>query len=123
MVRKLHEISYEEKIEILRDYQNREIKAHEIPKKYNISQHTMQEIIIELGGEFREPKKDFKTCPKCNRKVELKGAKYCPFCAANLRNKKVEYIKTFYDCLPNTHRDTFIETLCEVNDVLLKRDN
>lgn len=135
MARKQHEISFEEKVEILRDYQNREIKVHDIPKKYNISQHTMQSIVLELGGDFREPKKSgqrnlkgFKICPKCFRKVEIKGARFCPYCATDLRNgneilaEKVERLKYLSSVIPETERDFFMQTLCEVNAVLLKGD-
>lgn len=36
MARKQHEISFDEKVEILKTYQNKEIKAHDIPKWYDL---------------------------------------------------------------------------------------
>lgn len=50
MARKQQEINYETKVEILKAYQNREIKAHEIPKMFGISQSVMQKVVLELGG-------------------------------------------------------------------------
>ena len=56
MARKQHEISFEEKVEILKTYQNKEIKAHDIPKMYGISQKLMQEIVLEMGGAVTSAK-------------------------------------------------------------------
>lgn len=76
MARKQQELNYETKVEILKAYQNREIKAHEIPKMFGISQSVMQKVVLELGGALREPNKagkrgnSGKLCPKCRRKVE-----------------------------------------------------
>ena len=132
MKRKATEISMEEKAKIFADYQNREIKAHDIPPKYNIAQHTLQEIVLEMGGELRVPKNRgkrmgvVKTCGKCNRKVELKGAKFCPYCANDLRSQKellvekIEKIKALFPYIPENNRDMYIQTLCEVIDKLTK---
>lgn len=135
MARKQHEISFEEKVEILKTYQNKEIKAHDIPKMYGITQQTMQAIVLELGGQLRNPNKvgarnkgKPKTCPNCRKKVDLKGARFCPYCATDLRNEneilaeKVEKLKDLWVSIPETQRDFFMQTLCEVNAVLLKGD-
>ena len=135
MARKQHEISFEEKVDILKTYQNKEIKAHDIPKMYGISQQTMQAIVLELGGELRVPKmckprtkNGIKICSKCHKKVEIKGARFCPYCATDLRNQneilaeKVERLKGLFVSIPETERDFFMQTLCEVNAVLLKGD-
>lgn len=132
---KINELTYEEKVEILKTYQNKEIKAHDIPKMYGISQKTMQAIVIELGGELRKPnmvgardKGKGKTCPKCRKKIDLKGARFCPYCATDLRSlneilvEKVEKLKGLFISIPETERDFFVQTLCEVNAVLLKGD-
>ena len=132
---KINELTYEEKVDILNTYQDKSVKAHDIPKMYGISQQTMQEIVLEMGGQLRVPnnskprtKSGIKTCPKCHKKIELKGARFCPYCATDLRNEneilaeKVERLKNLFLSIPETERDFFIQTLCEVNAVLLKGD-
>lgn len=72
--------------------------------------------------------KGSKTMAKIHKKVELKGARFCPYCATDLRNQnellaeKVERLKGMFVSIPETERDFFMQTLCEVNAVLLKGD-
>lgn len=33
-------------------------------------------------------RKKYKHCPNCRRTIELGGAKYCPYCATDLRSEK-----------------------------------
>lgn len=44
------ELSMETKQMILVDYNNPNIKAHDVHKKYGISQQVMQSVVLELGG-------------------------------------------------------------------------
>lgn len=133
MARKQHEITFEEKADILKTYQDRTVKAHSIPKMYNITQKTMQDIVIEMGGDLRVPKKAKprtktanKVCPKCRKVVELKDAKFCPYCANDLRSEnellaeRLENLKSMYAYIPETQRDTFMQTICETINVLNK---
>lgn len=128
------QLTAEEKALILADYQNREIKVHDIPKKYGISLQKMQKTVLEMGAELRVPKKSktskmkFKICSNCKKIIEIKGAKFCPFCASDLRSEKellvekVENLKELYSYLPETERDNFIKILCDVNLFLLKEN-
>lgn len=53
---KINELTYEEKVDILNTYQDKTVKAHDIPKMYGISQKLMQEIVIEMGGAVASAK-------------------------------------------------------------------
>lgn len=126
------ELSMETKQMILEDYNNPNIKAHDVHKKYGISQQVMQRIVLELGGELRRPNSAYsskngnKVCPNCHKKIEIKGARYCPFCATDIRNKneilceKIENMLALYTFLPESARDNFISTLNEVKNILLR---
>lgn len=127
MARKQHEITFEEKVDILKTYQDRTVKAHSIPPMYNITQKTMQDIVIEMGGALRVPRKTAnKVCPKCRKVIELKDAKFCPYCANDLRSEneilveRLENLKSMYAYIPETQRDTFMQTICETINVLNK---
>ena len=50
------ELSMETKQMILEDYNNPNIKAHDVHKKHGISQHVMQAVVLELGGNCVDPK-------------------------------------------------------------------
>lgn len=88
----------ERKLAIYNDYTEAKLPTREIVKKYSLSGHTLTKIITELGGAPRRPKacgKRAKTtaCPKCRRHVDVKGAKYCPFCGADIRTREALLIE------------------------------
>jgi hypothetical protein len=124
------ELSMETKQAILEDYNNPNIKAHDVHNKYGISQQVMQRIVLELGGELRRPKSACssksgnKVCPNCHKKIEIKGARYCPFCATDIRSEKdilrekIDNMLALYTFLPEGTRDNFISTLNEVKNIL-----
>lgn len=126
------ELSMETKQMILEDYNNPNIKAHDVHKKYGISQQVMQSVVLELGGVLRRPNSAYsskngnKVCPNCHKKIEIKGARYCPFCATDIRNKneilceKIENMLGLYTFLPESARDNFTSTLNEVKNILLR---
>lgn len=124
------ELSMETKQMILEDYNNPNIKARDVQKKYGISQQVMQSVVLELGGVLRRPqracssKNGNKVCPKCHKKIEIKGARFCPFCATDIRNtneilcEKIDNMLALYTFLPEGTRDNFISTLNEVKNIL-----
>ena len=79
----------ETKREILRDYENKNIKVEEIAEKYGIGRAAVAKIAVEMGGQprcaikygKRKGKKN-KICPKCKKLIEVQGAKFCCFCGA-----------------------------------------
>ena len=37
-----------------------------------------------------------KKCPKCHKKIDIKGARFCPFCATGIRSTKEIAIEKLY---------------------------
>jgi len=52
-----------------------------------------------------------RTCPKCRKTVDVKGARFCCFCGADIRSNKELLIERIHNAmsvlmlLPNSHRD------------------
>lgn len=110
---------------ILEDYRDRNLTTKEIAKKHFISDGTLARIVEENNEPLRRPsattprnrKSKHKSCPKCRKKIDLKGARFCPFCGADIRSenevlaeKVIKQIELF-KFLPETTRDDFVQTL------------
>lgn len=113
---------------ILEDYRDRNITTKEITKKYFISVGTLARIVQANNEPLRNPNASkprprspqatkYKSCPKCRKKIDLKGARFCPFCGADIRSenevlaeKVIKQIELF-KFLPETTRDDFVQTL------------
>jgi rRNA maturation endonuclease Nob1 len=124
----------EVKQEIAALYANKTNKVHDIAKAYNIAPATVGRIALEMGGELRRPKqagkrgKHRKTCPKCRGTIEVKGAKFCPFCGTDIRSEKdltVEALqKLLYVilALPQGDRDTARDTITKAINLLKEEE-
>lgn len=72
------------------------LKLYEISEKYGIDNKTLKELREEAGLPTRSYKSrtrtkkavEIKKCPNCHRKIAIEGAKFCPFCATDIRSKK-----------------------------------
>lgn len=123
------------KKQILDDYNNHEIKVHDIYAKYHISGNQLGAIITEMGGQYRHPNKTgsknkkIKICPKCHRKIEIKGAKFCCFCGSDIREEKdliIEKLQSIYAniiLLPAEIRDETQATVTAAIEYIKKGDN
>lgn len=130
----LRTMTDEQKRLAMEDYNNPEIKAITVRKKWGLSSRDMTALIVEMGGEFRNPNKagtrgkaaKAKTCPKCRRKVDLKGAKFCPYCGADIRDEKeltlekVTKLFSFLGFLPINSRDEAQELIKEIEAYITK---
>jgi len=125
----------EEKALIMQDYNNREIKAADVRKKWGLDPRQMTALIEEMGGEFRVPnnhkprkpvKSNVKVCPHCHRKIDIAGAKFCPFCATDIRSEKdvlrekVQRLYSMTSNLPLSTKDTAQEIIGEMLAYLRK---
>lgn len=125
----------EEKQQIMADYNNPQVKSADIRTKYRLSSKQMSDIVIEAGGAFRCPNahhpyrsksEGAKTCPKCRKRVDIKGAKFCPFCAADIRDEKdlaLENARNLYGViqfLPEGVRDKAEANIADVIDYIRK---
>ena len=126
----------EEKVNaIVSDYKNPEIKVQDIYKKYSLNGTTLGKILRENNVSNRCPNKTGsraktikKRCSKCHRTIELKGARFCPYCGADIRSEKDLTIekanKLFSMCcfLPESQRDEAQNTIRQICDYLSRKD-
>ena len=124
--------------EILELYNDGSVGVKEIGESYSINPSTVCRIAKEEGatgrtktGVTRERKSrrttpTVKTCGACKKKVELVGAKFCPYCGTDIRSPKEMLIqrviafapKVRY--LPENCRDELQNLLIDVKNELAK---
>lgn len=91
----MRDFTEQEKQQIFADYNDKTNKAVDVRKKWGISSGDFTVLIKGMGGQMRKPnackpriKNGVKVCSNCHKKIEIKGARFCPFCAADIRNEK-----------------------------------
>lgn len=117
---------------LVTDFENG-MTLKDLEKKYNVNWSTASKIAIRNGAKPRNKYKrttnqsHAKTCPNCKKKVDVKGARYCPFCAINIMTTKeilTEKINTvlcpLYTYLPHSVRDEYINILVDIEKELKK---
>ncbi len=134
-MRNKREFTAEEKALIMQDYNNLEIKAVDVRKKWRLDPRQLAAIIQETGNEFRQPnkhkprkpaKRNVKVCPHCHRKIDIAGAKYCPFCATDIRSEvellreEIEKLYGMFKYLPVNQADIAQEIVSKTLDYLRK---
>lgn len=126
----LKDLTQQEKALVMQDYNNRAMKAIEVRQKWGLSSSAMAQLVVEMGGEFRVPAAhkprnntadNVKKCPNCHRKIDLKGAKFCPYCATDIRNEKeltLEKVNKLFSMLillPASSRDEAQAIITEID--------
>lgn len=120
---------------ICEDYANRNIGTREICEKHGITGHTLTRVIIDNGLTPRRPgrigekhgKQSGRKCPKCRKMIDIKGARYCPFCAADMRTESELLIErqnklfSIVQLLPTNARDEVQETILKTIEYLKKQ--
>ena len=114
----------ETKREILRDYENKNITVGEIATKYSIARSRVAKIAVEMGAQPRREKafgkshrNKVKVCPKCKKRIEVRGARYCCYCGEDIRSnidiliEKNEKLIQETMLLPQSVRDSFRDVL------------
>lgn len=91
-------ITLEEKKKICEEYKDRSNKVDEIAKRYGILRADVAHIAVEMGaeprtkgyGQARKKKRGatVRTCPKCHKAIDIKGARFCYLCGADIRSNK-----------------------------------
>lgn len=124
-------MTQETKKEIAELYADKNNKVVEIAEKFKISNTQVKAIAVEMGVDPRQKTHVFKNatvkkCPKCNSRIEIKGAKYCPFCAADIRSEKdilIEQINKLNSTLlllPAGERDNARDIIMRIRAYLMK---
>lgn len=115
-----------EKQAIFEAYLNPAYTVGAIAEQFSISKSMVTKIAIEQGAEPRRPKTfgkrggvKMKHCPKCKRIVTVKDAKFCCYCAADLRTEtdrlieRVNKAMTLISFLPAQSRDEMQQLLLD----------
>lgn len=111
----------EEKTAIINDYTSGK-GTFEILSKYHLTSYTLYALLDENHVSRRRGQSTTKKCGHCGAKVELRNAKFCPFCGHNIMTESEQLIEELRDkislleLLPSTERDDF-------RNVLLKAIN
>ena len=125
--------------EILELYKDSSVGVKEIGETYSINSSTVCRIAKEEGavrrnskigesrvGKPRRTTPTVKTCGTCKKKVELVGAKFCPYCGTDIRSPKEMLIQRLIAFapkvryLPENCRDELQNLLIDVKNELAK---
>ena len=127
-------LTQEQKAALCEDYKDRRNKVVDIATKYGVTNSVVCRVAVEMGAEPRLAKKygkklaktTQKTCPKCKKTVDVKGAKFCCFCGSDIRSDKEKLIarieNAFADIsfMPHSARDNmqqlFLDIIKELNN-------
>ena len=103
-------LTQEQKIAIYEDYKDRSKTVREIAAKHGIAHIHVTRIAVEMGAEPRLAKSygvkrkthspTERVCPKCRKAIDVKGARYCPFCGTDIRSKKELLIERIENAMP-----------------------
>ena len=93
----MNKYSRENVDEILELYKSGE-KVTVIAAKFNTSSSYISHIANKHGltRQTRKASGGAKACPRCRKKIEVKGARFCPFCASDIRSTKEIAIEKLY---------------------------
>lgn len=113
----------------------------EISAAYDINASAVCRVAKKLGAEPRRvrpkhvgsptadspaPKSGFKVCPNCRKRVGLKDAIYCPYCATDIRSPRellvarIPNVIAMTKYLPESMRDEMQKFLIDVKNELNK---
>lgn len=122
-------LTREHKMALCEDYKNPNITVDEIAKKYGTYRTNVAHIAVEMGAEPRHNVGQGgkgRVCPKCRKKIEVKGAKFCCYCGTDIRSaeelliERVERACTVVLHLPENMRDEMQRLLLDVVATLKK---
>lgn len=121
------------KREICELYADKSVKAGDIAKMYKIGGGDLVRIITEQGLQPRRPsrivkrtKDENKKCPQCKKRVDLKGARFCPYCGADIRSEReivierLESLFGLFALLPANVCDKAQQTILQTVEYLKK---
>lgn len=120
--------------EILAKYTDTNEKTEAIAAEFGLTRQTLYSLLRMNNVAWRNPGKSNspkrgttqKTCPKCRKKIDIKGARFCPFCASDIRSKnellieRLNRITPYATFLPSEVCDEFISVINEVAKELEK---
>ena len=104
------------------------LRTRDIAEKFSTDGSHIAKFAQEYGVPLRKSKRQtsVKTCPNCRCKIDLKGARFCPYCATDIRDEKqilqekMDKLFTMLVALPQSMRDEAQETIKAVSAYLRK---
>lgn len=128
-------LTLEQKKAICEEYKDHSKKVDEIAKRYNIGRTIVAHTAIEMGAEPRRARVSRKkqgatvrTCPKCRKTIDIKGAKFCCYCGADIRSNKELLIERLNNAmrtiryLPESERDAIQQLFLDIKAELSKEE-
>jgi hypothetical protein len=122
--------THEERQAIFEAYNDRSRTLENIGKEFGVPRGTIERIAIQMGASKRRPRKNttatVKTCPKCHKRIEVKDAKFCYFCGADIRSEKELLIGRIHSAMrktmlcPENVRDEFQRLFMDIKAELSK---
>ena len=123
-------INQTDKQGIYEAYVEGSMSVEEIADIYGVAKSTVSYIAEKMGATTRRPKtkRDVvaKVCTACKKTIEVKGAKYCCFCGADIRSPREHLISRIEAAMPKLKylpegvRDDMHTLLIDVKNELSK---
>lgn len=103
----MEKLTLEQKKALCEEYKDHSINVNEIAERYGISRSRVSNIVVKMGEQLRRPKlkkrgATVRTCPKCRKAIDVKGAKFCCFCGADIRSNKELLIERITNAMRKT---------------------
>lgn len=102
-------ITQEVKQQILNDYNDSKNTLRDLEAFYGIPRQEITRIAVEMGATPRRPnmygksikrKEGAKVCHKCKKKIDVKGARFCCYCGADIRSKQEILCERIRELMP-----------------------
>nr|DAK92767.1 MAG TPA: zinc-ribbon containing domain protein [Caudoviricetes sp.] len=111
-------LSPDEVMTLKQDYESG-CTRKELTAKYGISSTSIMNYVHKYGFKPRYKISSSKTCPSCRRKIAIHDARFCPYCAADVRScaeRAAERLESLFELsvlLPESARNDFSEGVRE----------
>lgn len=103
------------------DYEHSDLTRKEICDKYGISCSSLTNYVKTFRFEPRQRRLVYPTqtvlCTRCKKSVSVPGARFCPYCGADVRTESMKVqdslssILSITNLIPESYRDTFVKTI------------
>ena len=110
------------------DYEHSDLTRKEICEKYGISCSALTNYVKAFRFEPRQrrlvyPNKPEKNhtqtvlCTRCKKSVSVPGARFCPYCGADVRTESMKVqdslssLLSITNLIPESYRDTYVKTI------------
>ena len=117
--------------QIKTDYEHSNMTRNEICEKYGISDSTLTNYARAFGFELRQNRiayvpygKREAVCDRCKRTVSVPGARFCPYCGADVRTEAMKAqdslssLLSITNLIPESYRDTYVKTIRDAIRIL-----